>query len=214
LLGTPGIKYLRPVEILPNLWRFESVHPEWENGDDWDPEVAWWVARTPAGLVLVDPLIEDWALVDALVEAADGCAAIIRTCWWHQRTIDEARTRYATEVWAREPSDGAPDRHLDHAVGDGHQLPGGLKAFAVVRDDEIGLWLPEQRALLFGDVMIRGKDGTLMMCPESWVARAGGHAALRIALQKLLALESQHVLVSHGPLKLSDGHDALVRALQ
>lgn len=176
--------------------------------------MAWWAARTAAGLVLIDPLIEDWDLVDGLVEAAGGCASIIRTCWWHQRTIDEARTRYATEVWARQLSEGAPDRHLDHAVADGQQLPGRLKAFTVVRDDEIGLWLPEQRTLLFGDVMIRGNDGTLMMCPESWVARAGGHAALRIALQKLLALDSRHVLVSHGPLQLGDGHDSLAHALQ
>ena len=52
------------------------------------------------------------------------------------------------------------------------------------------------------------------MCPESWVARAGGHAALRSALQKLLALEIEHVLVSHGPLRLADGRDAFAQALR
>jgi hypothetical protein len=202
------------VEILTNLWRFEAVHPEWEEGDDWPAEVAWWAARTPAGLVLIDPLVSDWDLVDGLVETAGGCAAVIRTCWWHQRTIDEARLRYGTEVWAREPSEGAPPRHLDRAARDGEELPGGLRAFAVVRDDEIGLWLAEQRALLFGDVMIRDEDGTLAMCPESWIARAGGHPALRIALRKLLALDVEHVLVSHGPLRLGGGHDSLARALQ
>jgi hypothetical protein len=202
------------VEILPKLWRFEAVHPDWEEGEDWAPEVAWWAVRTPAGLLLIDPLVSDWNLVDGLVEAAGGCAAVIRTCWWHHRTIDEARERYSAEVWARELSDGAPHRHFDHAVGDGDELPGGLQAFTVVRDDEIGLWLPEQRALLFGDVMVRDKDGTLTMCPESWIARAGGHPALRIAIQKLLALDVEHVLVSHGPLRLGDGHGSLGRALE
>ena len=82
------------------------------------------------------------------MEAAAGCAAIIRTCWWHHRTIDKARERYSTEVWARELSEGAPHRHLDHAAGNGDELPGGLQAFTVVRDDEICLWLGDQQALL------------------------------------------------------------------
>lgn len=202
------------MEILPSLWRFEAVHPEWEEGDDWEPEVAWWAVSAPAGLVLIDPLVEDWDAVDALVEAAGGCAAIVRTCWWHERSIDAARTRYATRVWARELSEGAPPRHIDHRTGDGEELPGGLRAFNVVRDDEIALWLPAQRALAFGDVMVRSTDGALAMCPESWMARAGGHAALRPALQKLLMLDVEHVLVSHGPLVLDQGHRALAEALR
>lgn len=202
------------MEILPRLWRFEAIHPEWEEGHDWEPAVAWWAVRTPAGLVLVDPLVEDWDALDALVQAAGGCAAIVRTCWWHERSIEAARRRYATDVWARELSEGAPPRHIDHPAGDGDELPGGLQAFTVVRDDEIGLWLPEQRALVFGDVMVRGKNGTLFLCPESWIARAGGHTALRVALQKLLALDVKHVLVSHGPLVLGEGHDALASALR
>ena len=128
------------VEILPNLWRFEASHPEWdESDDDWGPEVAWWAARTPDGLVLIDPLVEDWDLLDELVKAAGRCAAIIRTCWWHDRTIAEARGRYGAEVWAGELSEGAPPLHLDHAVSDGEDLPGGLRSFDVVRDDEVGL---------------------------------------------------------------------------
>lgn len=202
------------MEILPRLWRFEATHPEWEDGDDWEPEVAWWAVRTPPGLVLIDPLVEDWDALDSLVEAAGGCAAIVRTCWWHERSIDAARGRYATEVWARELSEGGPPRHIDRAARDGDELPGGLQAFTVVRDDEIGLWLPEQRALAFGDVMVRAADGTLSMCPESWIARAGGHAALRPTLRKLLALDVEHVLVSHGPLVLGDGRGALAVALQ
>jgi hypothetical protein len=62
--------------------------------------------------------------------------------------------------------------------------------------------------------MIRDKDGMLTMCPESWIARAGGHPALRIALRELLALDLEHVLVSHGPLMLGDGHGSLGRALE
>lgn len=205
--------YFRAMEILPSLWRFEAIHPAWEEGDDWGPAVAWCAARTPAGLVLIDPLVDDWNALDALVQVAGACAAIVRPCWWHERSIEAARGRYAADVWARELSEGAPPRHIDHAAVDGDELPGGLQAFTVARDDEIGLWLPEQRALVFGDVMVRAKNGTLLMCPESWIARAGGHAALRMALQKLLAFDVKHVLVSHGPLVLGGGYDALASAL-
>lgn len=202
------------MEILPGLHQFTAIHPEWEEGEDWPPEVAWWTVGTDAGLVLIDPLVTDWPALDALVTAGGGCAGIIRTCWWHERSIAAARERYATEVWAREPSPGAPLRTLDHPVGDGDVLPGGLRAHDVVRDDELGVSLPDRRALAFGDVMVRAADGTLSMCPESWIERAGGHPALRAALAPLLALEPEHVLVSHGPLVLGDASNALAAALR
>lgn len=202
-----------PIIILPGLWRWQAVHPAWEQGDDWEPEVAWWLVRTPAGAVLIDPLVEDWDGLDAVVQAAGGCAAIVRTCWWHERSIEAASHRYDSEVWARQPSAGAPSRRLDHLVDDGEELPGGLQAFNVLRDDEIGVWLPAQSALAFGDVMVRDGDGRLSMCPESWIARAGGHPALRAVLAPLQSLGAEHVLVSHGPLVLGDGRAALRRAV-
>lgn len=202
------------MEVVPGLWRFEAIHPEWEPGDDWHPAVAWWAVGTPTGLVLIDPLVDNWAGLDALVETAGGCAAILRTCWWHERSVAAARDRYHAGVWAREASPGGPPRHLDHPVSDGGLLPGDLQGFDVVRDDEMAVWLPRQRAVVFGDVMVRDGDGTLSMCPESWIARAGGYPVLRAALEKLRALDVQHVLVSHGPLVLDDGHLALARAVR
>jgi len=200
-------------EILPGLWRFTAVHPEWEEGEDWDAEVSWWAIRGPDGLALVDPLVEDWEELDRLVAAAEGCAGIIRTVFFHERSIPEARRRYRTEVWARKPPPGVPARPFEHDTDQGLALPGGLLAIDVPRDDEIGLWLPDQRALAFGDAMLRDGDGRLSMCPESWVARSGGRARLREALSPLLELGPEHVLVSHGPLVLSDAPESLTAAL-
>jgi hypothetical protein len=90
------------VEILPNVWQFEAVHPDWEEGDDWDRNVAWWAARRPTGLVLIDPLVSDWNLLDGLVAAAGGCAGIIRTRWWHHRTILEMSVRSWIQARARD----------------------------------------------------------------------------------------------------------------
>lgn len=202
-------------QVLDGLWRLTAIHPGWEDeSDGWDPEVAGWGVAGPDGLVLIDPLIEDWDVLDGIVEGSGGCAGVIRTCFWHQRSIEEVRERYGTEVWASPPVPGVPPRPLDRIASPEERLPGGLRAFDVVRDDELGLWLPDQRALLFGDVMIRAKTGELSMCPESWVARAGGHPRLRQALAPLGDLHPEHVLVCHGPLVLGDAPAALEAALR
>jgi glyoxylase-like metal-dependent hydrolase (beta-lactamase superfamily II) len=182
-------------EILKDLWRFTAVHPEWEEGEDWDAEVAWWAVRGSDGLTLIDPLVEDWEELDDLVQAGGGCAGIVRTLHFHERSIPETAARYGAQISTEAP------------------LPGGIAATPLVRDDEIALWLPDQRALAFGDAMLRAPDGRLTMCPESWVARVGGRARLRQHLEPLRELGPDHVLVSHGPLVLGDGSAALAAAL-
>lgn len=200
-------------EILAGLWRFTAVHPEWEEGEDWDPEVAWWAVLGPDGLVLIDPLVEDWDELDRLVGLAGGCPGIIRTLHFHERSIPEASRRYGAEVWARTPPPGVPEKPLHHRIDGEQPLPGALHAFDVLRDDEVGVWLPEQRALAFGDAVLRESDGSLTMCPESWVTRSGGRDRLRQALTPLLELQPVHVLVSHGPLVLGEGSEAMAHAL-
>src|SRR5947209_12683336 len=97
-------------QILPGLWRFEAVHPEWteeEGGEDgWEPSVAWWALSLPRGVVLIDPLVEDWDGLDQLTESNGGCLGLVRTCHWHQRSIAEAANRYGAEVRdKRHPAD-------------------------------------------------------------------------------------------------------------
>ena len=203
---------------LPGLWRFEAIHPEWtedEGGDEgWEPSVAWWAVASGEGLILIDPLVFDWAGLDRLVDAQGGCAGIVRTCHWHQRSIAEASSRYRAEVWAKPPPTGDPRYAFDHLATDGEALPGGLRAFDVERNDEIALWLPAQAALLFGDVMLRSATGELRVCPDSWLQPAGGPARLRTVLGGLAALDVEHVLVSHGPLALGDGLPSLKAAVR
>ena len=205
-------------EVLDGLWRFVSVHPDWESdADGWDPDVAWWAIRTPDGVVLVDPLVEDWDALDRLIDDHGGCAAVARTLYWHQRHVTEAAARYGAEIWARPASADAEPRRLDRAIeGDpitGQELPGGLIAHEVVRADEVVLWLPDHSALLFGDLVVRSRDGDLTLCPDGWIDRAGGPEAMRAVLRGLPAYPVEHVLVSHGPLVLGDGGAAFARVV-
>lgn len=192
-------------EVLPGLWRFEALHPEWteeEGGEEgWEQLVAWWALASDQGVVLIDPLVEDWSALDRLVSDGGGCAGVIRTIHWHQRSIDEVIRRYGAEVWAHP------------RVRDGDELFGALSVTEVERDDEIALWLPHQRALLFGDAMLRRSSGALRVCPDSWLQPQGGSGRLREILRGLAALPVEHVLVSHGPLVLNDGAAALGAAL-
>lgn len=204
--------------LLDGVWRFTADHPDWvpeAAGDDgWEREVAWWAIATPEGLVLVDPLPTDWDALDRLVDTHGGCAAIVRTCHWHERSIPEASARYGAAVWARRPPDDLQDRPpFQHAITSGDELVAGLVAYDVECSDELALWLPAQAALLFGDAMLRRVSGELHHPPASWSMPPGGPERLREILRSLADLPVRHVLVCHGPPVLGDAGPALTAAL-
>ncbi|MGA2926679.1 MAG: hypothetical protein ABSG43_11915 [Solirubrobacteraceae bacterium] len=196
-------------EVLPGLWRFEAQHPEWTEddggADGWEQTVGWWAVALAPGLALIDPLVIDWPALDQLVSAHGGCAGVIRTCQWHQRSVAEVATRYRAGVWAKRHPDAAVRVPLHHAVGSRDELFEAVRAIDVERGDELALWLPAQRALVFGDAMLRTGAGELRACPQSWLQPEGGRARLLALLGGLAQLPVEHVLVSHGPLVLGDG---------
>lgn len=202
--------------ILPGLWRFEAQHPDWteeEGGEDgWERLVAWWALSTSRGVLLIDPLVFEWEELDALIDEHGGCAGIVRTMHWHQRSIAEAAERYGSEVWAGRVADGAELQPSDHPLADGQKLWDGIAAFATERGDEIGLWLPAQAALVFGDAMLRREHGELRVCPDSWGQPDGGPERLRVLLRGLSRFPVEHVLVAHGPLVLGGGLEQLQAA--
>jgi hypothetical protein len=203
-------------EVLEGLWRFEALHPEWtedEGGaEGWEQNVAWWAIASSRGLVLVDPLVFDWAPLDRLLGANGGCAGVVRTLHWHQRSVAEAAARYQADVWAKPPPEGVPLHPFDHALTNGERLFDGWQPLDVERADEIALWLPAQAALMFGDAMLRTHAGDLRPCPASWLQPEGGPARLRAVLGSFTEFPVEHVLVSHGPLVLHDGVASLQAA--
>jgi hypothetical protein len=203
-------------QIIEGLWRFEAPLPDWtehEGGEDgWEQVVAWWAIAVAEGLVLIDPLVHEWDALDGLMAVGGGCTGVVRTCHWHQRSIVDVVSRYDVDVWARPLPDGRVRHAFDHAVSDREELSDRLRTIDVERADEIALWLPRQRALVFGDAMIRTRAGELRVCPDSWTQPEGGPARLRSLLGALSSLPVEHVLVSHGPLVLGDGLASLRNA--
>jgi hypothetical protein len=201
-------------EIIEGLCRFASLHPEWtedEGGDEdgWEQQVAWWAVATPHGVVLIDPLVDDWDALDQLVADHGGCAGIVRTCRWHQRGVSDVASRYSAEVWAKQHTDAHVPYAFDRAISDRDELFDELHVFDVERADEIAVWLPRQSALIFADAMLRTRAGDLRVCPDTWTQPEGGPARLRSLLSALTLLPAEHVLVSHGPLVLGGGGESL-----
>jgi glyoxylase-like metal-dependent hydrolase (beta-lactamase superfamily II) len=207
-------------ELAPGLWRWTALHPDWSPGDDWEQEVGCVYLETAASVILIDPLVpgEPEARetflehLDADVERSGKPVSILLTVHWHERSSEELATRYGAEVWASGSSPGRPGTPVTNPFAPADVLPGGLIGVDAPRADETLYWLPEQRALVCGDVILGAGGGRLRVCPESWLTGTM-QSELKLALAGLLDLPVELVLVSHGEPVLADGRAALAQAL-
>jgi glyoxylase-like metal-dependent hydrolase (beta-lactamase superfamily II) len=192
------------VEIAPGLHRWTAWH------DHWEEEVGSLSVETRDGLVLIDPIAPPSGM-----RKPDH---ILVTVFWHGRSTGDLG---AEHVWA--PSRSAqPLRtrgvEVTDAFRQGDELPGGMRAFQTARVAEVVYWLPDQKALAVGDVLLgagakpRATSEPLRLCPERWLGKAT-HADLRESLRPLLELPVQRVLVSHGEPVLRAGKRALEAVL-
>ena len=192
------------LEITPGLRRWTAFH------DHWEEDVGSLAVQTSDGLVLIDPIDPPSEVV-----AADH---VLITVYWHGRSTG---TLGAKRVWASARSE-RPLKSRGIAVTDpfraGNALPGGIRAFQTARSAEVVYWLPDQRAVVVGDVLLgagakpRPTFEPLRLCPERWLGK-GTHDDLRSTLRPLLDLPVERVLVSHGEPILSGGKQALAAAL-
>ena len=190
-------------ELAPGLHRWTARHPEWEPGAepespaDWPPDVGCVAYEAPDALVLIDPLVEDWAALDALVERHGEPVVVLTTMRFHGRSRAEVAERYGAELRTHT---AAP--------------PAGVRRIPIDGMDESMVYLQAPRALVPGDRLLGDPEGGLRLCPVSWLGYIDreappDEAALRAALAPLLELEVESVLVSHGEPVLRDGAAAL-----
>ena len=199
---------------MPGLWRWTGYHEEWRR------DVGCVYCEVPDAVLLIDPLVppEDeerfWEALDRDVERADRPVHVLITVYWHTRSAKQMVERYGARVWAHAKAEKTVGRRAGEVTlfEPGDPLPGGAEA-VLGRWSEVVYWLPHQRTVVTGDVVLGAKGGGLRFCPESWTPKAGGHAAWRENLRPLLDLPVERVLVSHGQPVLEGAHAELRRLL-
>lgn len=190
-------------ELTPDLWWWSLPHPEWapedlEDGAGWEQIVSSY-ALARQGLVLFDPLVEDWDALDELV-AQHGPPAVLITIMWHVRSAPEILDRYAgASVWAHQPAAewiGERTRYTNTFEA-GDELPGGVAALPMRRIEEVAYWLPGHEAVVVGDTILGHGDGAAL-CPPTWVRRSETFEPARAAVRDLLARNPATLLLTHG----------------
>ena len=192
-------------ELAPGLWRWTAIHPEAvENPKpgspaDWPAEVGSVAHLVDDTLVLIDPLVPDevWAELDQLARGRK--VIVLTTLGFHRRSRDEVMQRYGASTSRARRS-----------------LPSTVVPIPLRGAGETMFWLPNVRTLVPGDRVLGDEEGGVRICPDTWLGylKSGlTGAELRVALQPLLDLPIERVLTSHGEPVLSQGHQALARAL-
>lgn len=182
-------------DVAPGLWLWRQPHPDWSEGNDWEPEVSSFAVESRGEAIVLDPLApppserEAWERLDAL---RPSVAIILKPD--HVRDVDLFVRWYGVRAlgsylfWP----DDVPRTELE-PVRPGDRLPGGLEALFDGRGAmETPVFLPEQRALVFADGMT-APGGVLRAWATPW------HEQRTLpALRALLEFPFEHVLVSHG----------------
>jgi hypothetical protein len=187
-----------PVElrdVAPGLWLWRQPHPAWEEGADWEPEVASFAVESRGVPILLDPLApppgarEVWERIDAFAPRA---VVVLKPD--HVRDVDLFVRWYGAAAhgpylfWR----DDVPRTDLA-PVRPGDELPGGLTAHYDGRNAmETPLYLPDHRTLVFADGMT-APEGELRVWHTPW-----HEERVLPALRALLGLPFERVLVSHG----------------
>ena len=181
------------------LRRWTAYHSHWEE------EVGSVAVDTVDGLVFVDPL-------DPPADLGTPEHVLV-TVYWHGRGTAAlgARHVWASKRGARPLANRGIEVTDDVARGG---LPGGIEAFPTARAGEVVFWLPDERALVVGDVLLgagakpRATGEPLRLCPERWLG-SRSHEDLKASLRPVLDLPVEQVLVSHGAPVLADGRRVL-----
>ncbi|HET6361243.1 MAG TPA: hypothetical protein VFH11_04220 [Gemmatimonadota bacterium] len=207
--GLDGIGGLR---IAPGIWRWIAFHPEWQQ------DVACVVIDSPAGFVLVDPLLpagqEGKAALRGL-EARGEPPAIVLTVFYHERSAGDIIDRIpGTTLWVEETGTDRVESTVTHPFRAGDALPGGLVPYATARPDEVVLWEPASRSLIVGDVILGQGDAGIELCPDSWLPDGVDRRDLALSLGPILELPVERILPGHGDALDNDAHGALKKVLE
>jgi hypothetical protein len=182
-------------DVTGGLWLWRVRHPQWKPGLDWQPVVTSTCVESGGEVALLDPIAPPdnaSALWDRLDAHPPTCLGVLKPD--HVRDIDLFARRYGARAFGPRLffRDDIPETDLE-PIDPGSRLPGNLLALYDGRGrNETPLWLPEQRALVFADALTE-RAGTLRVWWTPW-----HEERVLPALQSLLDLSFQYVIISHG----------------
>ena len=192
------------IDVADGLWVWRVRHPRWKAGVDWDPIVTCTCVESGGRVALLDALAppdEATAFWRRLERASPDYLVVLLPD--HVRDVDVFVQRFRIPAYG--PyffwRDDIPDSDLE-PIDPGSRLPGGLIALSDGRGrKETPLWVPEQRALVFGDALTeRAGELRIASCPlysSSWSDAWHQHRVLP-ELRAMLEYPFEHVIVSHG----------------
>jgi glyoxylase-like metal-dependent hydrolase (beta-lactamase superfamily II) len=182
-------------DVAPGLWIWRTEHPDWSPEADWEPLVTSTCVSSGGEVALLDPLAPPEGATDVWDRLdANPPTLLVVLKPDHVRDVDLFVRRYGARAFG--PSlfwrHDIPETDLE-PIEPGSSLPGGLIALYDGRGrNETPLWVPERRALVFADAFT-APGGELRVWATPW------HEERALpALQALLELPFEHVIVSHG----------------
>ena len=194
-----------PQEILPGVWHWRASH----QGIGQDVG-SYYLAEHG---VLIDPMLPEGGV--AWFSERGGVADILLSCRHHYRHSGGFVEAFGCGVGAprsglHEFTRGEPVQGFDP----GDALPGGVVACEVgaLSPDETALHIPAARALVVADGIVQWEPGgpltfvpDFLMGDDPEAVKAG----LAVAFERLLALDFEHLLLTHRDPVLGDGKDKL-----
>ena len=182
-------------DVAAGLWIWRLEHPAWTPQRGWPPLVTSTCVESGGEIALLDPLAPPAEATDIWERLEGGPPTVVVVLKPdHVRDVDLFVGRYGAKAFGPDVffAGDAPETELEW-IGEGSELPGGLLALHDGRGrNETPMWLPEQRALVFADALT-APEGELLVWWTPWHEKR-----VLPALQELLELPFEHVIVSHG----------------
>ena len=196
-------------ELRPGLWHWQSRHPEWSEGEPWDPNVSSYALDDGKRLLLFDPLDLP---ADLEERAGEREALIVLTAPWHERDAQTLVDRLGARVYSEPPDsaqylmdtygitaeqagEGSPDiRWLKDEDKTG--LPAGIEQFPGHKPNDVVFWIESQRAVVTGDTLADFGDGPQIN--TRWLHGDVTKESVAEGLRPLLDKPVELVLASHG----------------
>jgi glyoxylase-like metal-dependent hydrolase (beta-lactamase superfamily II) len=178
-------------EVVKNLHGWASFHPQWK------VDFNSYALKTSEGVVLIDPLKPDPAVVTQL-EALGEPIRVLLTNAHHDRDADWFRKRYKIQVYAHEAAKPDCDTKIDVLLMDGERLPGAIKAMHLPGSaaGEMAFYAKTSGGIvLVGDTLLNQTDKGLTLLPDAYIEDK--KQALK-SLQKLLELDFKVITFAHG----------------